>query len=120
MKKLYDDMHTEREFKVGDFFYLKLQLYRQSSVALKRNFKLSGWYYDPFKVSERIGKVAYRINLPSSSRLHLDVHVYQLKKNLGDDCAVLPTLLEINSNDTLAPIPQAMIISVVAKENKRF
>lgn len=49
----------DKEYKVGEYVYLKLQPYRQVSVAVRRNLKLTARYYRPFKITERIGKVAY-------------------------------------------------------------
>ncbi|KAL0446254.1 UNVERIFIED_CONTAM: Retrovirus-related Pol polyprotein from transposon.6 [Sesamum latifolium] len=54
--KIYVDKHrTERSFVVGDYVYLKLQPYRQSSLQLRRNLKLAPKYYGPFRVIEKIG-----------------------------------------------------------------
>lgn len=45
-RKQYEDSHrTEREFAVGDWVLLKLQPYRQSSVALKKSLKLAARFY---------------------------------------------------------------------------
>jgi hypothetical protein len=41
MKSQADKLRTEREFSVGDSFYLKLQPYIQSSTAQRSNQKLS-------------------------------------------------------------------------------
>lgn len=37
MKQQYDKHHTDHEFEVGDLVYLKLQKYRQRSVAYRYN-----------------------------------------------------------------------------------
>lgn len=37
----------ERELEVGDAVYLKLQPYRQTSVAVRKYFQLSSRYYGP-------------------------------------------------------------------------
>ncbi|KAH0776278.1 hypothetical protein KY290_007689 [Solanum tuberosum] len=53
MKYFVDNRRTEREFAVGDQVYLKLQPYRQSSLELRRNFKLNSKYYGPYHCQNR-------------------------------------------------------------------
>lgn len=50
MKHVDGRGRTKREFSVGDFFYLKLQTYRQKSLALRKDFKLNPRFYGPYKV----------------------------------------------------------------------
>jgi hypothetical protein len=50
MKRAYDRRHREKEFAVGDWVYLRLQPYRQTSVALRRVSKLAPRYYGPFQI----------------------------------------------------------------------
>lgn len=63
MKLYADKKRIEREFEVGDWIYLKLQSYRQTTLALKQSLKLAAKYYGPFQVPKRIGKVAYKLQL---------------------------------------------------------
>ncbi|XP_075082316.1 uncharacterized protein LOC142166807 [Nicotiana tabacum] len=80
MKLIYDGKHKE------------LQAYRQQSVS-RRTQKLSARYCGPYKVVQRIGGVAYKMNLPPESKIHHVFHVSLLKKYVGRKevmCSQLP------------------------------
>jgi hypothetical protein len=92
MKVLADRKRTEREFAVGDVVFLRLQPYLQQSVHRRHNHKLSFKFFGPFAVLERIGQMAYKLDLPPSSRVHPVFHVSQLKACVGPGQPVSPHL----------------------------
>jgi len=61
---------------------VRLRPRRQASVTghHRGSHKLSKRYYGPFKVLDRIGPVAYKLELPDSSRIHPVFHVSMLKQ----------------------------------------
>ena len=74
--KQQSDLHkTEREFQVGDWVYLRIKPYKQQFVAYRASHKLSPRFFGPFKIIQRVGKVAYRLNLPVGSYIHPVFHV---------------------------------------------
>ena len=77
MKSQADKHRSEREFQPGDLVYMKLQPYVQTSVVARSNKKLSFRFYGPYKVLQRIGNVAYKLDLPEGSRVH---HVLLFRK----------------------------------------
>ena len=78
--------------------FVKLQPYRFPSLAKRPNEKLSSSYYGSYKVLERIGSIAYGLELPSYSKINNVFHISQLKKLIGPAVQPqpLPTCLEEN------------------------
>lgn len=61
MKAKADGKRRNVPFAVGDMVHLKLQPYRQQSLAIHRNKKLAPRYYVPYAVPARIGPMAYKL-----------------------------------------------------------
>ena len=80
MKQYADAHRSPREFQIGDFVYLKLQPYRQNTLKNRKvPHKLSPRFYGPFRVTDRVGSVAYKLSLPTEAAIHDTFHVSQLK-----------------------------------------
>lgn len=96
MKQLADTHRTERELEIGDFVFVKLQPYRQYSVVTRSNQKLAPKYYGPYKIIDRCGAVAYKLELPPGSQIHPVFHISQLKVLVGNvnTTTTLPTMLQ--------------------------
>jgi len=59
-----------------------------SPKQAKKDNKLSTKYYGPYKVFQKIGTMAYKLELPVASQVHLVFHVSCLKKVIGDKLPV--------------------------------
>lgn len=61
MKLQADNGRSERTLEIGDWIYLNVQPYRQVTLAIRSNLKLSSKYYGPYQVIEKVGAVAYKL-----------------------------------------------------------
>jgi hypothetical protein len=109
MKRFADKHHTPRDYEIRDWVYLRLRPYRQMSVSFRRNLKLSPHYYCPFQITQKIGKVAYKLDLPPNSQIHPVFHVSLLKKQLGTRTIPLVNLPSLTPDGTLTPIPEKIL-----------
>ncbi|XP_024965862.1 uncharacterized protein LOC112506067 [Cynara cardunculus var. scolymus] len=76
------------------------------SVAPRIHQKLTARFFGPFKIVDRIGPVAYKLELSVSSKVHPVFHVSLLKKAVMSNAVEqnFPPELEINTADMLFPI----------------
>lgn len=92
MKDQADKHRVERVFAVGDQVYLKLQPYVQTSIARRSNQKLGYKYFGPYTIIQRVGAVAYKLDVPRFCQIHPVVHVSLLKKTLPANTSTQPDL----------------------------
>lgn len=109
MKMYADRKRVEREFQVGDYVYLRLQPYRQSTISLRINLKLAPRFYGPYEVIQKIGRVAYKLQLPPEAKVHPVFHVSQLKKKVGQKDITSPSLPPVGLEGQFLVEPVAIL-----------
>lgn len=74
-------------------------------MAQRSNQKLAFKFFGPYHVTARVGTVAYRLELPTSSSVHV-FHVSQLKKSVSarHSVTVVPP-----SDDVLWSVPKRIM-----------
>ncbi|GJT45810.1 hypothetical protein Tco_0954525 [Tanacetum coccineum] len=90
-QKSYVDRRSKPlEFSVGDHVLLKLSPWK-GVVRFGKKGKLAPRFVGPFKITERISPVAYRLRLPEElNSVHDTFHVSNLKKCLADPTLHVP------------------------------
>nr|GEY13687.1 putative reverse transcriptase domain-containing protein [Tanacetum cinerariifolium] len=90
-QKGYADLKRKSmEFQVGDKVMLKVS-HVKGVVRFGKRGKLNPRYVGPFKVLERVGDFAYKLDLPEDlSRVHNTFHVSNMKKCHVDEPLAVP------------------------------
>ncbi|GKF50192.1 hypothetical protein Tco_0146659 [Tanacetum coccineum] len=74
---------------------------RKGVIRFGKRGKLNPRHIGPFKILERIGPVAYKLELPEElSNVHSTFHISNLKKCLSDESLVIP-MKELQLDDKL-------------------
>ena len=118
MKCQANQHRREASFLMGDYVYLKLQPYRQTSVAFRSSMKLAPRFFGPYKVIAKVGLVAFKLVLPLGSQIHDVFHVSMLKKHLGPVTATSTQLPAVSDTSTVLPQPEAVLDRRVIHKGK--
>ncbi|GJV39500.1 putative reverse transcriptase domain-containing protein [Tanacetum coccineum] len=89
-KSYADKRRKPLEFSVGEYVLLKVSPWK-GVVRFGKEGKLAPRFVGPFEITERIGPVAYRLDLPEElDGVHDTFHVSNLKKCLADPTLQVP------------------------------
>ncbi|MCH95581.1 hypothetical protein A2U01_0016561 [Trifolium medium] len=109
---------SNRCFEINDFVFLKLQPYRQMSMKKHKAHKLLPKYYGPFKIIDKVGQVAYKLELPRDAAIHNVFHVSQLKKchnPSANNTPLIPTFI----TDIPTRIPELILDRKMVKRGSQ-
>ncbi|GJY84397.1 putative reverse transcriptase domain-containing protein [Tanacetum coccineum] len=116
-KSYADRKRKPMEFEIGDRVMLKVSPWK-GVIRFGKRGKLNPRYVGPFKVLAKVGKVAYRLELPQElSRVHHTFHVSNLKKCYADEPLVMP-LEGIHVDDKLQFVEEP--VEIMEREIKRL
>ncbi|XP_022000480.1 uncharacterized protein LOC110898049 [Helianthus annuus] len=98
------------EFQIGDRVILKVSPWK-GIIRFRKQGKLSPRFIGPFKILERVDKVAYRLELPEElSGIHNMFYVSHLRKCLADDTVYVPlNYIEIDNKLNYIARPIAIL-----------
>jgi hypothetical protein len=99
-KLYYDKKHRVVEFQEGElqegkWVWLRLLHRPVASLHIKGKGKLGPCFYGPFKIVEKVGDTAYKLQMPRGAKIHDVFHVGLLKKFCGElplEPGVLPVI----------------------------
>nr|GEY65128.1 hypothetical protein [Tanacetum cinerariifolium] len=116
-KSYADRKRKPMKFEIGDRVMLKVSPWK-GVVLFGKQGKLNPRYVGPFKVLAKVGKVAYKLELPQElSRVHHTFHVSNLKKCYSDESLVMP-LEGVHIDDTLQFVEEPA--EIMEREIKRL
>ena len=97
------------EFQVGDNVMLKVSPWK-GIVRFGKRGKLSPRYIGPFRIIERVGEVAYRLELPDELQgIHNTFHVSNLRKCLANVSLAVP-LNDVHVDEKLTYVEEPEVI----------
>nr|GEV88883.1 putative reverse transcriptase domain-containing protein [Tanacetum cinerariifolium] len=116
-KNYADRKRKPMEFEIRDRVMLKVSPWK-GVVRFGKRGKLNPRYVRPFKVLAKVGKVAYKLELPQElSRVHHTFDVSNLKKCYSDEPLVMP-LEGVHIDDTLQFVEEP--VEIMEREIKRL
>ncbi|GKC06462.1 putative reverse transcriptase domain-containing protein [Tanacetum coccineum] len=116
-KSYADTTRKPLEFSVGDYVLLKVSPCK-GVVRFRKKRKLAPIFVGPFDIIEKVGTVAYQLDLPEElNGVHDTFRVSNLKKCLADPTLQVP-LDEIRVDDKLNFVEEH--VKIMEREFKKF
>ena len=86
---------------------------------MMKDYKLAPKFYGPYKILDRVGKVAYKLELPFTAGIHPTFHVSMLKRKLGNQQTPLTQLPPLSEEGQFLVEPvQILDRHMIKRDNK--
>ncbi|XP_070011776.1 uncharacterized protein [Nicotiana sylvestris] len=115
-KSYSDNRRRDLKFAVGDWVFLKVSPMK-GVMRFGKKGKLNPRYVGPYQIVQRIGRVAYKLDLPPElETIHPVFHISMLRKFLGDPSCINPIEdIEVSENLSYDEIPVAILDRQIRK-----
>lgn len=102
MKKHFDKGMSMESFEPGDWVFLKYLLRKHRALSKKALDKLRAKDFGPYKVVEKCGQFAYKLDLPEGVHIYPIFHVSWLKREVGDPTKIVSDLPLVDEEGRVA------------------
>ena len=116
-KAVYDRHHHPVSFVPGQWVWLRLLHRPVASLNIKGHGKLGPKFFGPYQVLERVGDVAYKLQLPTGARIHDVFHVGLLKPFHGEPPMQPPVLPPLHHGRVVVQ-PEAVLKSRMVRGHR--
>ena len=120
MKKTADKKRRDVSFQEVDMVFLKLQPYRQSSAFKRVHQKLASRFFGPYPILQKVGNVAYKLQLPEGVHIHPVFHVLLLKKYMVDATVTHTDLPPVSDKGEVVLEPETILDYCWVKQGGKF
>ena len=119
-KSYADKRRSKLDFEVGDWVLLRVSPTKGVKRFGKKG-KLSPRFIGPYQIVKRVGKVAYKLELPAELERYHDVfHVSQLRKCLADPSLIVDAdEVELGDDLSYEEFPVQILDTKVRKTRNR-
>ncbi|XP_010246182.1 PREDICTED: uncharacterized protein LOC104589534 [Nelumbo nucifera] len=91
-----------------------------SSLHKHAHHKLASQFYGPFKIEQKLGKVAYKLSLPLEAKIHPVFHVSLLKKFVGTPLPATVELPPLSDEGFIQIEPEKILDVCWIKQGSKF
>lgn len=81
------------------------------SLQKRNNQKLAPRYFGPYKITSKVGEVAYQLELPENTKIHNVFHVSCLKKKIGEKIVPQSNIPELDEEGKMTLEPEGILQS---------
>jgi len=120
-KKYANVRRTPLEFSMGDQVFLKVAPWK-NMLRFGLKGKLTTCFIGPFKILQRVGLVAYKVDLPPQlAKVHDVFHISLLRKANVDPAQILPQVpVEVKEDLTLELRPIRILDQEMKERSKKI